>query len=87
MVATMNAPVHGDRARAESVPRRIEADVHSAQDCREQNISVQRASTWFGDKAGPPWRRLSWPMLLPLAFAANVAIATLAWFIVGLIVR
>jgi hypothetical protein len=31
-----------------------------------------------------PWRDLSWGVFLPLSFAANVVVAALAWFIVGL---
>ena len=32
-----------------------------------------------------PWRDLSWGVVLPLAFVANVFVAVLAWIIVGLI--
>jgi hypothetical protein len=31
-----------------------------------------------------PWRHLSWGAFLPLAFVANVAVAILAWIVVGL---
>jgi hypothetical protein len=37
--------------------------------------------------AQAPWRNLSWGRLLPLVFAFNVVVATLAWIIVGLIMR
>jgi hypothetical protein len=30
-----------------------------------------------------PWRNLSWGLFLPLVFAGNVVMATLAWIIVG----
>jgi hypothetical protein len=32
-----------------------------------------------------PWRKLRWGVFLPLAFVANVIVATLAWIIVGLV--
>ena len=32
-----------------------------------------------------PWRDLTW--LLPLVFAGNVVVATLAWIVVGLVMR
>jgi hypothetical protein len=32
-----------------------------------------------------PWRGLTW--LVPLVFAGNVVVATLAWIIVGLVMR
>jgi hypothetical protein len=34
-----------------------------------------------------PWRNLSWGLFLPLTFAANVVVASLAWIIVWLIIR
>jgi hypothetical protein len=34
-----------------------------------------------------PWSKLSWGLFVPLVFAGNVAVATLAWIIVGLVVR
>jgi hypothetical protein len=34
-----------------------------------------------------PWSKLSWSFLIPLVFAGNVAVATLAWFIVELVMR
>jgi hypothetical protein len=34
-----------------------------------------------------PWSTLSWGLFIPLVFAGNVAVATLAWFIVELVMR
>jgi hypothetical protein len=34
-----------------------------------------------------PWSKLSWSLFLPLVFAGNVVVATLAWVIVGLVMR
>jgi hypothetical protein len=34
-----------------------------------------------------PWSPLSWGLFIPLVFAGNVAVATLAWFIVELVMR
>jgi hypothetical protein len=34
-----------------------------------------------------PWSELSWGLFIPLVFAGNVAVATLAWFIVELVMR
>jgi hypothetical protein len=34
-----------------------------------------------------PWRNLSWAMFLPLVFAGNVVMATLAWIIVEAVMR
>jgi hypothetical protein len=33
------------------------------------------------------WSKLSWGLFIPLVFAGNVAVATLAWFIVELVMR
>jgi hypothetical protein len=33
------------------------------------------------------WSSLSWGLFIPLVFAGNVAVATLAWFIVELVMR
>jgi hypothetical protein len=37
--------------------------------------------------AGAPWRNLRWGLFLPLVFAGNVIVATLAWIIVGMVKR
>jgi hypothetical protein len=34
-----------------------------------------------------PGSKLSWGIFLPLVFAGNVVVATLAWIIVGLVMR
>jgi hypothetical protein len=34
-----------------------------------------------------PWSKLSWGLFLPLVFGGNVVVATLAWIIVGLVMR
>jgi hypothetical protein len=34
-----------------------------------------------------PWRNLSWALFLPRVFAANIVLATLAWIIVGAVMR
>jgi hypothetical protein len=34
-----------------------------------------------------PLSNLSWGLFIPLVFAGNVAVATLAWFIVELVMR
>jgi hypothetical protein len=34
-----------------------------------------------------PWSKLGWGLFLPLVFAGNVAVALLAWVIVGLVMR
>ena len=34
-----------------------------------------------------PWRNLSWTLFLPLVFAGNIVMATLAWIIVEAIIR
>jgi hypothetical protein len=35
--------------------------------------------------ARAPWHNLSWRRFLPLVFAGNVVVASLAWVIVGLV--
>jgi hypothetical protein len=40
-----------------------------------------------GLSALAPWSKLSWGLFIPLVFAGNVAVATLAWFIVELVMR
>jgi hypothetical protein len=34
-----------------------------------------------------PWRNLSWALFLPRVFAANIVLATLAWIILGAVMR
>ena len=34
-----------------------------------------------------PWSTLSWGIFVPIVFASNVVVATLAWIIVGLVMR
>ena len=34
-----------------------------------------------------PWHKLGWGLFLPLVFASNVIVATLAWIIVGKVMR
>jgi hypothetical protein len=34
-----------------------------------------------------PWSKLSWGLFIPLAFAGNVIMSILAWFVVGLVMR
>jgi hypothetical protein len=34
-----------------------------------------------------PWSKMSWGLFVPLVFAGNVVVATLAWFIVELVMR
>jgi hypothetical protein len=38
-------------------------------------------------QAAAPWRDLGWGLLFPLVFAGNVVVATLAWIIVGWVMR
>jgi hypothetical protein len=38
-------------------------------------------------QAAAPWRNLRWGLLIPLVFAGNVVVATLAWIIVGMVMR
>jgi hypothetical protein len=40
-----------------------------------------------GLSALAPRSKLSWGLFIPLVFAGNVAVATLAWFIVELVMR
>jgi hypothetical protein len=34
-----------------------------------------------------PWSNLSWGLFLPLVFAGNVVLATLAWIVVGIVMK
>jgi len=34
-----------------------------------------------------PWSNLSWGLFLPLVFAGNVVLPTLAWIIVGIVMK
>jgi hypothetical protein len=34
-----------------------------------------------------PWSKSSWGLFLPVVFAGNVVVATLAWFLVGLFLK
>jgi hypothetical protein len=34
-----------------------------------------------------PWSKLNWAVFLPLLFVGNVVVATLAWFVVELVMR
>jgi hypothetical protein len=40
-----------------------------------------------GVPALAPWSELSWGLFVPLAFAGNVFVSILAWFVVGLVMR
>ena len=74
----MNTPAHQDDTRVEPVPKRLKANMPTAQEPRAHSKNSVRLV---------PWRQPSWPVFLPLVFAANVGVATLAWFVVGLFMR
>jgi len=38
-------------------------------------------------RAVAPWCNLRWGLLFPLVFAGNVVVATVAWIIVGMVMR
>jgi hypothetical protein len=40
----------------------------------------------FSPPTRAPWHNLSWGLFLPLVFAGNVVLATLAWIIVSMVV-
>jgi hypothetical protein len=40
-----------------------------------------------GNPTQAPRSRLSWGLFIPLVFACNVAVATLAWIVVGSVMR
>jgi hypothetical protein len=44
-------------------------------------------SQWGISTEALPKLKLSWGLFLPLVFAGNVVVATLAWIIVGLVMR
>ena len=58
---------------------------------RDTRASVFRASDASRRDNGlptpAPWSKLSWGLFLPLVFGANVVVATLAWIIVGSVMR
>jgi hypothetical protein len=58
------------------------------------NVAKSRHANGFSQRAIwpqlptlSPWHKLGWGLFLPLMFAGNVVVATLAWIIVGLVIR
>jgi hypothetical protein len=47
--------------------------------------AARRDATWGTTK--PAFALESWGLVLPLVFAGNAVVATLAWFLVGLLMR
>jgi hypothetical protein len=48
---------------------------------------IKRAAPSFSPSTQAPWCNLSWGLFLPLVFAGNVVLATLAWIIAGIVMR
>jgi len=48
---------------------------------------IKKTITTPSLQAAAPWRNLGWGLLIPLVFAGNVVVATLAWIIVGMVMR
>ena len=56
----------------------------SASDAQDAGLSQE--VVWLESRSTlAPWSVLSWGLFLPLVFAGNVVVATLAWIIVGLV--
>jgi hypothetical protein len=65
-----------------------EARVFRAADPSRGDNGLSRGASWpEGLPALAPWSKLSWGLALPLVFAGNVVVATLAWIIIGLVMR
>jgi hypothetical protein len=47
--------------------------------------AVRRDAAWGAKR--PAFTLESWGLILPLVFACNVAVATLAWLLVGFLMR
>jgi hypothetical protein len=61
-----------------------EASVFPNDDCN----GLSQGAIWpQGLPTLAPWSNLSWGLFLPLVFAGNVVLATLAWIIVGIVMR
>jgi hypothetical protein len=55
---------------------------------RRRGKGLSQGATWPESLSVlGPWSKLSWGLFIPLVFAGNVAVATLAWFIVELVMR
>ena len=65
-----------------------EARVFRVADASRRDNGFWQGASWpEGLPALAPWSKLSWGLFLPLVFAGNVVVATLAWIIVGLVMR
>jgi hypothetical protein len=78
-----------DNANKESI---AVMDLHqlSASDvaARQQGAGLSQEVVWLESRLTlAPWSVLSWGLFLPLVFAGNVVVATLAWFTVELVMR
>jgi hypothetical protein len=70
-----------------SNPRRdTKASVFPASDVAMRR-DKRAANSPQGLPALAPWSKLSWGLFVPLAFAGNVVVSSLAWFLVGLVMR
>jgi hypothetical protein len=50
--------------------------------------SLSQGAVWTEGLSTPaPWSKTSWGLFVPLVFSGNVVVATLAWFIVELVMR
>ena len=66
----------------------IEAGVFRVADASRRDNGLSQGASWpEGLPALAPLSKLSWGLFLPLVFAGNVVVATLAWIIVGLVLR
>ena len=69
---SMPPPVDGLRIVADGVQMRSDDGASMV-----RNLSVRVFA----------WQDLNWGLVLPLVFAGNVVVATLAWFLVGFLMR
>jgi hypothetical protein len=61
--------------------------LHAQLSCHMQIPMRRMKKTTSSLQAAAPWRDLGWGLLFPLVFAGNVVVATLAWIIVGWVMR
>jgi hypothetical protein len=72
----------------DSEARVFRASDASRRDDRPSQRGFSQGGIWpEGLPTLAPWSKLSWGLFLPLVFAGDVVLATLAWIIVGLVTR
>jgi hypothetical protein len=68
--------------------RRSQNDSEASVFPHDDGNGLSQGAIWpQGLPTAAPWSNLSWGLFLPLVFAGNVVLATLAWIIVGIVMK